>query len=53
MLRVEALKLYRNILRQTYKLPDKTQQVELRQWARSDFEINRHHTDEVNMKLID
>lgn len=47
MLRTEALKLYRNILRQLNNLPDKEQRKEIKDWARSDFEAHRHHEDEV------
>ena len=52
MLRVETLKLYRNFLRLIYELPDKKQQKDLRDWVRSDFETNKHHTDEVSELLL-
>lgn len=47
MLRTEAIKLYRNILRQLQHLPDKTQRKEIQEWARQDFEAHRHHEEEV------
>ncbi|KAK7081722.1 LYR motif-containing protein 2, partial [Halocaridina rubra] len=46
MLRAEAIKLYRNILRQLQKLPDKIQRKEIRDWARAEFEIHRHQEKE-------
>ena len=52
MLRVETLKLYRNFLRLIYELPDKKQQKDLRDWVRSDFETNKHHTDEVSELVL-
>ncbi|XP_037778667.1 LYR motif-containing protein 2-like isoform X1 [Penaeus monodon] len=52
MLRTEAIKLYRNILRQLKKLPDKEQRKEIRDWARSDFEAHRHHEDENTIRSL-
>ncbi|XP_071520966.1 LYR motif-containing protein 2 [Panulirus ornatus] len=52
MLRTEAIKLYRNILRQLQHLPDKSQQKEIREWARADFETHRHHEDEEVIKVL-
>ncbi|XP_076055007.1 LYR motif-containing protein 2 isoform X3 [Oratosquilla oratoria] len=46
MLRNEVLKLYRSILREIQKLPDKSHQQELQAWARNDFEAQRHCDDE-------
>lgn len=52
MLRTEAIKLYRNILRQLQHLPDKTQRQEIREWTRQDFEAHRHHEDEDMIKRL-
>lgn len=52
MLRTEAIKLYRNILRQLQHIPDKSQQKEIRDWARADFETHRHHEDEVSLGFV-
>nr|XP_053643328.1 LYR motif-containing protein 2-like isoform X1 [Cherax quadricarinatus]XP_053643338.1 LYR motif-containing protein 2-like isoform X1 [Cherax quadricarinatus] len=52
MLRTEAIKLYRNILRQLQHLPDKSQRKEIREWARADFETHRHHEDEEVIKVL-
>ncbi|MPC16803.1 LYR motif-containing protein 2-like isoform X2 [Portunus trituberculatus] len=52
MLRTEAIKLYRNILRQLQHLPDKTQRAEIKEWARHDFEAHRHHEDEETIKRL-
>ncbi|KAG7156463.1 LYR motif-containing protein 2-like [Homarus americanus] len=52
MLRTEAIKLYRNILRQLQHLPDKSQRKEIQEWARADFEAHRHHEDEEVIKLL-
>nr|XP_027232856.1 LYR motif-containing protein 2-like isoform X4 [Penaeus vannamei] len=52
MLRTEALKLYRNILRQLNNLPDKEQRKEIKDWARSDFEAHRHHEDENTIRSL-
>lgn len=47
MLRTDALKLYRQILRQAYRLQDKTQREEICSWARDSFELQRHQNDEA------
>ncbi|XP_050704199.1 LYR motif-containing protein 2-like [Eriocheir sinensis] len=52
MLRTEAIKLYRNILRQLQHLPDKTQRKEIQEWARQDFEAHRHHEEEEVIKRL-
>ena len=41
------LKLYRDIFRTSYKMPDETHRKEIQKWARDDFKKNKHHTDEV------
>lgn len=52
MLRQEVLKLYREIFRTIRRVPDKSSQEELKQWARRDFRANLHHTDEVVIKMM-
>ncbi|XP_067009389.1 LYR motif-containing protein 2 [Anabrus simplex] len=52
MLRQRVLKLYREILRSIYKVPDESSKKELLQWARCDFEKHRHHTDEYTIKTL-
>ncbi|XP_016930540.3 LYR motif-containing protein 2 [Drosophila suzukii] len=52
MLRQEVLKLYREIFRTIRQVPDKNSQLELRSWARHDFETNRNQTDEVAIKML-
>jgi hypothetical protein len=48
MLRQQALKLYRSVLRAIHNVPDEQSKKELLEWARSDFKNNKHHTDEVS-----
>ncbi|EDV37355.1 uncharacterized protein Dana_GF11459 [Drosophila ananassae] len=52
MLRQEVLKLYRDIFRTIRQVPDKNSQLELRAWARHDFETNRNQNDEVAIKML-
>lgn len=52
MLRQNVLKLYRDILRTIRLVPDKSNQAELRQWARTDFRSNMHHKDELTIKMM-
>ncbi|XP_041980048.1 LYR motif-containing protein 2 [Aricia agestis] len=52
MIRQEVLKLYREIFRTIRKVPDKTTQQELKEWARSDFKNNKHNTDEHAIKSM-
>ncbi|XP_054273320.1 LYR motif-containing protein 2-like [Macrosteles quadrilineatus] len=52
MLRQQVLKLYRDILRSIKQIPDKESQRDLRQWARHDFETNKHHTEEITIKMM-
>lgn len=51
MLRQEVLKLYREIFRTIRQVPDANSRTELRDWARSDFRTNAHHTDELTIKM--
>ncbi|EDW79689.1 uncharacterized protein Dwil_GK17885 [Drosophila willistoni] len=52
MLRQEVLKLYREIFRTIRQVPDKHSQMELKAWARHDFETNRQQCDEVAIKML-
>lgn len=52
MLRQEVLKLYREIFRTIRQVPDKSSQNDLKQWARSDFRNNMHHTEELAIKML-
>ena len=47
MLRSEVLRLYRDMLRVVRQVPGTEQREELRKWIRTDFDNNKHHTDEV------
>lgn len=51
MLRAEVLKLYRHILRSLKDVPSATDRKQLQQWARQEFELNRHLTDDYAVKL--
>lgn len=52
MLRQEVLKLYRNILRCIRQIPEESSRNDLKQWTRSDFRANLHHTDELTIKML-
>lgn len=52
MLRQEVLNLYRDIFRTIRLVQDKTTQKELKEWARTDFRNNMHHTDETTIKSM-
>jgi len=52
MLRKQVLKLYRDILRSIRQVPDQESQQELKLWARQDFEKNKHHTEEITIKMM-
>ncbi|XP_076466457.1 LYR motif-containing protein 2-like [Babylonia areolata] len=51
MLRSEVLRLYRDMMRVVKRLPS-SQQAELRQWIRTDFDNNKHHTDEEVIRMM-
>ena len=40
------------MLRVVKRIPSVEQQAELRQWIRTDFDNNKHHTDEVSVITI-
>ncbi|CAG5129589.1 unnamed protein product [Candidula unifasciata] len=52
MLRSEVLRLYREMLRLTYRVADVDQRKHLQQWIRRDFELNKHHTDEEVIRMM-
>ncbi|XP_005091192.1 LYR motif-containing protein 2 [Aplysia californica] len=52
MLRSEVLKLYRDLLRITFKVENPSYRKQLQEWIRSDFEMNRHHTEEEVIKMM-
>ncbi|XP_017775356.1 PREDICTED: LYR motif-containing protein 2 [Nicrophorus vespilloides] len=52
ILRQEVLKLYRKIFRAIREVPDEVHRKELRDWARSDFRAQSHHTDEITIKMM-
>ncbi|CAG5119241.1 unnamed protein product [Candidula unifasciata] len=52
MLRAEVLRLYREMLRLTYRVADVDQRKHLQQWIRKDFELNKHHTDEEVIRMM-
>lgn len=52
MLRQEVLKLYRDIFRCIRQIPGEASRNDLRQWTRSDFRANLHHTDELTIKML-
>jgi len=41
LLRGQVIKQYRNFMRTAKRLPDKQQSVEIIQWVRSDFKMNK------------
>lgn len=47
ILRSEVLKLYRDILRTIYKIPDPKDRKDMLQWVRQDFQKNKTETDQV------
>lgn len=52
MLRQEVLKLYRDIFRSIRLIPEATSRNDLKEWARSDFRANMHHTEELTIKML-
>lgn len=52
MLRQNVLNLYRDIFRTIRLVPDKNNQTQLRDWARSDFRSNMHHKDDLTIKML-
>lgn len=52
MLRQEVLKLYRELFRTIKQVPDKSSQNDLKEWVRSDYRTNMHHTDELTIKML-
>lgn len=52
LLKQEVKDLYRRILKTIREIPNDTHRVELKNWARSDFRSNAHHTDEMTIKML-
>lgn len=52
MLRQEVLKLYRDIFRSIRLVPEPSSRIDLKEWTRSDFRANMHHTDELTIKML-
>ncbi|XP_034829003.1 LYR motif-containing protein 2 [Maniola hyperantus] len=52
LLRQEVLKLYREVFRTIKKVPDESTRLELKEWARTDFRNNKHHSDEAAIKSM-
>ncbi|XP_030020650.2 LYR motif-containing protein 2 [Manduca sexta] len=52
LLRQQVLKLYREIFRTIRHVPDESTRIELKQWARTDFRNNMHHTDQTAIKSM-
>uniref|UniRef100_A0A0B7AL16 LYR motif-containing protein 2 n=1 Tax=Arion vulgaris TaxID=1028688 RepID=A0A0B7AL16_9EUPU len=52
ILRSEVLKLYRSMLRVTYKVDNAEQRIYLQKWIRTDFDNNKHHKDEVVIRMM-
>lgn len=52
MLRQEVLRLYRDIFRTIKQIPEVSSRNEMKEWARSDFRANIHHTDELTIKML-
>lgn len=52
MLRAEVLKLYRSMVRVTYRIHDISQRKDLQQWIRTDFDNNKNLTDEEAIRMM-
>ncbi|CAG2057658.1 unnamed protein product [Timema podura] len=52
MVRQQVLKLYRDIIRTLRDVNDETSKREILEWARTDFQKNKHHTDEFVIKAL-
>ncbi|XP_072036678.1 LYR motif-containing protein 2-like [Amphiura filiformis] len=52
LLRQQVLALYRDIQRTLRKVPDAKDREELHRWARDEFKRNKHHTDEMAIKMM-
>lgn len=52
MLKQEVKNLYRKILKTIKEVPDPTHQIELKQWAQTDFRNNALVTDEIAIKML-
>lgn len=52
MIRQQVLKLYRDIFRTIRHIPEASSRNEMKEWARSDFRANMHHTEELTIKML-
>ncbi|BET00925.1 unnamed protein product [Nesidiocoris tenuis] len=52
MLRKQVLQLYRDILRAIKEIPSPEDRKYMKDWAKSDFLANKHHTDEMTIKMM-
>ncbi|KAK7089394.1 LYR motif-containing protein 2-like [Littorina saxatilis] len=52
LLRSEVLRLYRDMLRTLKRIPSQDQRKDLQQWIRTDFDNNKHHTEEAAIKMM-
>uniref|UniRef100_A0AAR5Q7D1 LYR motif-containing protein 2 n=1 Tax=Dendroctonus ponderosae TaxID=77166 RepID=A0AAR5Q7D1_DENPD len=51
MLKQEVKNLYRQLFRAIKEVPDKSYQLELKEWTRTEFRQNAQHTDEIVIKM--
>lgn len=52
LLRRQVLSLYRDILRTIRSVSDAQHRQQLRDWARNDFKVNKHHGDEDTIRML-
>lgn len=52
MLRQEVLKLYRELFRTIKRVPEESSRNDLKEWTRTDFRNNMHHTEELTIKML-
>ncbi|XP_060085786.1 LYR motif-containing protein 2-like [Ylistrum balloti] len=52
LLRSQVLKLYRDMMRVVYNIPDPAQRKALKDFIRHDFECNKHVQDEEAIKML-
>jgi Complex 1 protein (LYR family) len=47
MVRQQVLKLYKDTLKTISRVPDTRNRIDLRDWARTDYKLNKTKADEV------
>jgi len=52
LLRQQVLTLYREVLKTVRSVADENQRKQLRDWARTDFKVNKYHDDEDTIKML-